>query len=86
MRALQTFSLNVRPELLQQHYDLSHVGTLRNTQAAQAWRKLRARVCKRVLGKRFVGYADQARRTSNRFGQKKRATREPPLLFRIPEW
>jgi hypothetical protein len=43
LKALQTFSLHVRPEMLQQHCDLSHVGRLRNTQAAQAWRKFRAR-------------------------------------------
>ncbi|MBY2910935.1 hypothetical protein [Rhizobium leguminosarum] len=43
LRALQTFSLCVRPEIVPQLNDLSHVGGLRKTQAAQASRKLRAR-------------------------------------------
>lgn len=58
LRALQTFSLHVRLEMLQQHCDLSHVGKLINTQAAQVWRKLRARGPQERTAQAFVGYAN----------------------------
>ncbi|WP_168306406.1 hypothetical protein [Rhizobium leguminosarum] len=86
MRALQTFSLNVRPEMLRQHCDLSHVGGLRNTQAAQAWRKLRARSPQEGTAQAFVGYANHCAARRIALDKRKRATREPPFLFRMPEW